>query len=109
LIPPKITIYYADIKGSTPAKCNRRTGDIYLNTNVINKYKHAHKLFIILHEMGHIYCQARSEYTADEWAHNQYLLAGYTAQQAYEAAKATMPPINAQLRNRVKILQLNSL
>jgi hypothetical protein len=108
LIPRKITIYYADIAGSTPAKCNRRTGDIYLNNNVIHKYKPEYKVFIILHEMGHIYCNATSEYTADEWAHNQYLLAGYTAQQAFEAAKATMPPINSELRNRIKILKANT-
>jgi hypothetical protein len=74
---PPISIQYADIAARTPARCNRKTGEIYLNINRWGSIKPQHKVYILLHEIGHIVLNTSNELAVDKWAQEQYVQAGY--------------------------------
>ena len=83
--PDNIKIYHADIKARTPARCNRRTGEIYININRWGSIPPEHRVFILLHEMGHIILNTSDEVAVDAWAQNQYIQAGYTLTDSVKA------------------------
>lgn len=53
--------------GKTPARINRRNGNLYLNTNFFALPKNQQK-FIIEHELGHYYLNTSNEIKADNFA-----------------------------------------
>lgn len=82
---PQIKIYYAYINARTPARCNRRTGEIYLNLNRWHEIEPAHRVFIILHEIGHIVLNSSDELAVDAWAQKQYIAHGYPLTESVRA------------------------
>lgn len=89
--PEQIKIYYADIDARTPARCNRKTGDIFIN---INRWPHippAHRVFILLHEMGHIVLNTSDEVAVDAWAQDQYIKGGYPLTESIKAITRVLP------------------
>lgn len=68
--------YYVDDLGGSPAMANRKDGIIYFDKNIYPYLPDEHKLFIRLHEIGHISLQTRDENLADEFAFNHYVNMG---------------------------------
>lgn len=62
---------FSDSIGSTPAKVNRETGEIFLNSNVWNDLPQPYQAFIIAHEIGHFQRQTTNELEADHYAFEQ--------------------------------------
>lgn len=61
----------------TPARCNRRTGEIWINDSVWKDIEPQHRLFILLHELGHIELNTSNEKAVDEFAYKYYIQMGY--------------------------------
>lgn len=61
----------------TPARCNRRTGDIWINKEHTKGMKPEHLFFILLHELAHIKLNSSDELEVDKWASEQYVKCGY--------------------------------
>lgn len=66
---PRISYY--DGLGRTPARVNRRTGDIQLNPRTFPFYSDLIQRYIIEHERGHFNLATRDEIEADNYAFNQ--------------------------------------
>jgi hypothetical protein len=99
-----ITVQHADMASNTPAKCNHRTGVIYVNTNTFYKYPKPHQDFILLHELGHLKHKTHSEFTADQYAYYAFKKLGYTDQQALQAIKDTLPNPNPEQSQRIQAI-----
>ena len=54
--------------GRTPARVNRLTGTIFLNSDIWNSYSDFEQKLIILHEKGHYQLQTKDESEADKYA-----------------------------------------
>jgi len=76
----KIT-YLPDL-GATPARVNRRTGEMQISIKFWKQLPPEHRFFIMLHEMGHVILQSRNEEEVDNWAFNQYAKAGYSLKES---------------------------
>lgn len=73
--------------GASPAAVNRKTGVMYVNTALL-KRKGVNKdqlFFIMLHELGHVVQQTKSEINADDWAFEQYVKHGGSLKQSVRA------------------------
>lgn len=79
-----MVVTFSDSLGDTPAKVNRETGEIFLNSNVWDTLPPAYQAFILEHETGHYKLQTTNELEADHYAFNQ--LAG----KSYESLKNTV-------------------
>ena len=62
----------------TPARCNRRTGEIWINDSVWYTIPPAHRMFILLHEYGHIQLNTSDELAVDAFASKLYVQMGYS-------------------------------
>lgn len=62
---------------NTPARCNRRSGNIWINESQIGKFTKPERLVILLHEKGHIVHNTSNEYLADKYALEQFVKLGY--------------------------------
>lgn len=71
--------------GSTPARVNRRTGELYLNGRTWNDLPPEHRLFILLHEAGHATLNTRNEQEADRFAFDAYAKLGYPLSESVKA------------------------
>ena len=66
----KIT-YHSDL-GTTPARVNRKTGELQINLPVWERLTPDEKRFVELHEEGHLVLQTRNELAADRYAFKKY-------------------------------------
>lgn len=64
-------VTFSDSIGSTPAKVNRETGEIFLNSNVWPTLPQPYQAFILEHEKGHYALQTTNELEADHYAFKQ--------------------------------------
>ncbi len=64
----EIKITFVENLGITPARVNRHTGEILLNSRVWNKLPEGFQKFILAHEEGHYVLQTTSEIEADNYA-----------------------------------------
>lgn len=62
----------------TPARCNRKTGEIWINDQVWRTISPEHRVFILLHEYGHIMLDSSDELAVDEYAMKLYISLGYS-------------------------------
>lgn len=83
-------VIYVTGLGKTPAATNRKTGVVYLNADKWDKIKPEHKLYILLHELGHIYHDTSNEFLADQFAFEQYTKLGYSLTQAVYALSSVL-------------------
>ena len=84
----KITHVY-DL-GGTPARVNRRTGEMFLCIPQLKKLPKEHRLFIMLHEMAHVVLQTENEGEADAWAFAKYAEMGYSLKASVHALTDTL-------------------
>jgi hypothetical protein len=71
--------------GNTPAKVNRTTGVMYISVRHMKAMPKEHRLFVMLHEMGHVVQQTTDEVAADAWAFKQYADMGYSLNASVKA------------------------
>lgn len=64
--------------GASPAMVNRETGVMYISMKHMAALPPEHRLFVMLHEMGHVVLQTTDEYEADAWAFKKYAEMGYS-------------------------------
>lgn len=80
-------VFHGDYTGksSSPAFCNRTTGELYINTPVFEKLNRNQQFYVLLHEDGHITLQTESEDKADDYASRIYLQKGYPLSESVKA------------------------
>lgn len=78
---------------NTPAIVDRKTGVCYVNLNTFEKLSFPEKMFVLLHEAGHVTLQTTNEIDADNWAFTQYANLGY--------------PLSESIYSLSKILKFN--
>ncbi|RFZ84770.1 hypothetical protein DYU05_03960 [Mucilaginibacter terrenus] len=71
--------------GATPARVNRRTGEMFLSYKHMKALPKEHRLFIMLHEMGHVVLQSTDEMQVDDWAFKKYADMGYSLNASVKA------------------------
>jgi hypothetical protein len=79
----KIT-YHSNL-GATPARVNRKTGELQINIPVWNTLTPEAKRFVFLHEEGHLVLQTRNELAADKYAFEKYVGEGHSLKAGVKA------------------------
>lgn len=103
-MPDKITsIAFADLGPVNPARTDRNTGEVWLNSRLIGRYPAPYWEYIIAHEEGHIKGNNRSEFVADAYASSKFL-AKYKNQpfMSVAALKNVLPMNNPEHFKRVQ-------
>ncbi|MEZ5047481.1 MAG: hypothetical protein R2831_10870 [Chitinophagaceae bacterium] len=85
----------------TPARCNRRTGQIWINDEVMRGIPHAHRYFILLHELGHITLNTSNELEADRFAFKHFIESGYPLTESVKALSRVLTGSNDEHVDRV--------
>ena len=80
-------VWYGDYAkiNTSPAFCNRQTGELYINVPVYSKFNQNERYYILLHELGHIVLNTNDELKADEYASTIYLKKGYSLTDSVKA------------------------
>lgn len=99
--PHFTAIYVVPDLGTTPASVNRRTGELYINKKMWCQLKPEHRLFVLLHEMGHIALNTTDEMAVDKWAFDRYTEMGYSLQEAVKALTRVLHGRNPEHHWRV--------
>ncbi len=86
----------------TPARCNRRTGEIWINDSVWPTIKPEHRMFILLHEYGHIQLNTSDELAVDAYASDLYIKLGYSLTESVKALSQVLTGKSNQHVDRVK-------
>jgi hypothetical protein len=94
-------IFIADDLGTTPARVNRRTGEMYISRKMWNVLDPDKRLFILLHEAGHATLNTRSELDADKFAFNAYAELGKPLSESVKALTRVLHFENPQHYDRV--------
>lgn len=94
-------IYLVKTLGSTPARINRKTGELYISREKWDDLDPNTRLFILLHEAGHIDQQTRNEIAADNYAFQAYAQAGKPLSKAITALTRLLHFQNPQHYDRV--------
>lgn len=101
---PKISIRHVpNIEGSTtPARCNRRTGEILINDSRWPKIEPTHRLFILLHEYAHVVLNSSDEFEVDQLAHKMFVEMGYPLTESVKALSRVLTGTSESHVERVK-------
>jgi hypothetical protein len=99
-------IYEVDDLGTTPARVNRKTGELYINMKKWADLSPEARLFVLLHEAGHVDQNTRNEILADNYAFYAYARAGKPLSKSIQALTRLLNFNNPQHYDRVKA-QLN--
>lgn len=78
-------IYYVPDLGNSPARVDRSSGEIFINARLWKNLPFAHRLFILLHEFGHVALDTSDELAVDEFAHRLYMEMGYPLSESVKA------------------------
>ncbi|MCX6250726.1 MAG: hypothetical protein NTX61_08240 [Bacteroidetes bacterium] len=78
-------IFIVDDLGSTPARVNRFSGELYLNGKTWNTLDPVHRLFVLLHEAGHVTLNTKNEIEADRFAFEAFAKLGYPLSESVKA------------------------
>lgn len=79
------SISFVDDLGSTPATVNRRTGELFLSAKKWKTMTPDQRLFMILHEEGHVVLNTTNEFEADNYAFEQYIKTGSSLKSSVSA------------------------
>lgn len=71
--------------GNTPARVNRRTGEMMLSMRHMRAMSKEHRLFVMLHEKAHVELQTTDEVKADDQAFKEYADLGYSLNASVKA------------------------
>lgn len=95
-------IYFVNWLGNSPACVDRESGDIYINEELWKNIPLAHRLFILLHEWGHVALNTKDELEVDEFAHDLYMALGYSLKESVKALTRQLHYSNAQHLDRTQ-------
>lgn len=90
---------------NTPARCNKRTGEIFINDSIWYDIEPQYRLFILLHEYAHILLQSSDEKKVDAWAFDKYISMGYPLTESVKALSTVLSGNNPEHYERT-FLQL---
>ena len=82
--------------GNTPARVNRRTGEMYVSLRHMRAMPKEHRLFVMLHEQAHVELQTTDEMKADEKAFKEYADMGYSLNASVKALTRVLDGNNAE-------------
>lgn len=99
----KIT-YHRNL-GTTPARVNRKTGELQINLPVWDTLSTEGKRFVMLHEEGHLALQTRDELKADNYAIARYLKEGHSPREAVKTMAKILNNSPVHLKRSTNILQ----
>jgi len=89
--------------GNTPARVNRKTGTIFLNSDTWNNYTDFEKKLIILHEQAHYLLQTKNEQEADAYAVQQFIGSEFESlKKSLQSFYSTLDMSNPAHRDRYK-------
>jgi hypothetical protein len=71
--------------GPSPARVNRKTGELQINLDVWPRLKEEHKKFVLLHEEGHRALNTSDELAVDEYAFKKYADSGLSLKEGVKA------------------------
>lgn len=94
-------IYTVPDLGNTPARVNRRTGEMYLSLRHMLPLPPDIRLFIMLHEMGHVVLQTEDEERVDAWAFDQYVKQGKSLKASVKALTQILDGNNPEHYDRM--------
>lgn len=89
--------------GKTPAIVNRKTGAMFINQKVWKNIPFNERMFIILHEMGHIVLNTTNEFAADDFAFKQYAKMGLSLKDSVDAMAQVLSYANPEHYNRTVV------
>lgn len=95
-------IYEVDDLGSTPARVNRKTGELYINMKKWAQLTPDARLFVLLHEAGHVDQDTKSELLADNYAFHAYARAGKPLSKSIQALTRLLHFNNPQHYDRLR-------
>ena len=84
------TVEYRNDMGLNPASVRRSTGELFLNKTVFLQLAFEERIWILLHELGHLKGNTTNEFEADELAFNWYVSKGYSLKAAVKALTRLM-------------------
>ncbi len=89
----------------TPARTNRKTGNIYVSMWHFNQLDEIYQKFIVYHEMAHFLFQTKDEEFCDEFAMNKMLREGYKLKDILHSVTRTLSNTKAHYGRKYNILQ----
>jgi hypothetical protein len=92
--------------GNTPAIVNRKTGAMFINQKKWKNIPFNERMFIILHELGHIVKNTKNEFEADQFAFQEYAKLGLSLKDSVDAMAKVLSYANPQHYDRT-VVQLN--
>lgn len=88
--------------GKSPAATNRKTGVVYINIPYWEKLPYEHRLFVMLHELGHIVHDTSDEFLADSFAFEQYAKLGYSLTESVYALSQVLSKTTPEQFERIE-------
>lgn len=82
--------------GATPARVNRRTGEMFISLKHMRALPEEHRMFVMLHEMAHVVLQTKDEVEADAWAFKEYAKRGYSLKASVKALTSILNDQNPE-------------
>ena len=106
----RVVIYYFDQllengrPSKTPARVERRTGNIEVNAQMFRNYSIPMRMYILLHEKGHNYLRTTDEFEADDFALKIYEALGFPRIEAvYSFTKVFHNPMTPEQKQRAEV------
>lgn len=96
-------VYLVDGLKDRRATVNRKTGELWINKDVWRSMTPPQRMFMLLHEMGHVRLQSTDEEAVDAWAFNQYVGLGYGLKDSVRAMTGQLDDRNPAHRRRATL------
>jgi hypothetical protein len=93
----------------TPASVQPSTGMMYISAAWWTNAPFEERLYVLLHECGHLETQSKSEFDADKWAFSQYASEGHSLRGAINAMNAILPYTTLEQKQRSTALLYQAL
>jgi predicted ATPase len=97
-------ISFVEDLGSTPATVNRRTGEMYISARMWRRMTPNQRLFMLLHEQGHVTLKTTNEFEADGYAFEQYVKTGRSLKSCISALTGVLSGKSPEHLMRAKAL-----
>lgn len=91
------------IEGDSPARVNRKTGQIQVNKSVFYKYPEIYQKFILYHEECHYLFQTKSEEMCDEYAMFKLLREGKKPKEILDVLLKTLSNNSLHYARKINI------
>lgn len=107
--PHVTTIEFVPVLEGTPASVSPNTGTMFISLAWWNMAPFEERLFVLLHECGHLETGSQSEFDADRWALATYAHEGHSLRGAVRALNKILPYVNNEQYQRGTALMQQAL